>query len=130
VKVFLDANLLIYINVGSTTEMLEFWIDLLTRHDPYTDPLVLDETLWISRRKYGITYEQTLQFIDEDVLPYVTLLPIAENEYRAAAEILRKHNLKPSDALHLAAMKLNSIDTIASEDRELDKVKWAKRIWI
>ena len=40
-KIFVDANLLIYLNVGSTEDILDLWISLLTKHDIYTDPLVL-----------------------------------------------------------------------------------------
>lgn len=41
-----------------------------------------------------------------------------------------KYGLPPSDALHLAAMELNGIDTVVSEDEELDKVPWVRRIWL
>ena len=56
------------------------------------------------------------------VLPYVTVLELGEEEYREAARLLTGYNLKPSDALHLAAMRINGIGLVLSEGRELDKV--------
>ena len=129
-KAFIDANLLIYLNVGSTEEILDLWVSLLTRYDLYTDPLVLDETLWVSKRKYGVPWRDTIGFIRDEVLPYTTILPLGELEYMKAADIILGHDLKPSDALHAAAMKTNSISIIASEDREYDRIPWIKRIWI
>ena len=35
-KAFVDANLLIYLNVGSTDDILDLWISFLTRYDLYT----------------------------------------------------------------------------------------------
>ena len=129
-KAFLDANLLIYLNVGSTEEILDLWISLLTRYDLYTDPLVLDETLWVSKKKYRVPWRDTVDFIRDEILPYTTILPLGEREYLEATDIILSHDLRPSDALHVAAMKTNGISTIASEDREYDQIPWIKRIWI
>jgi len=49
-------------------------------------------------------------------------------EYVEAAKILRKHGLKPSDALHAAAMPLNDLKAVVSEDNEFDKSSELKRI--
>jgi len=132
-KVFIDANLLIYLNtLGEETYRTiyeNFYIDLLTKYKAYTDPLVLDELLYISKKKANIPYRTTIQFIGTIVKPYTTILPIGEKEYDTAAKLLENYMLKPSDALHIATMINNGIETIASEDKELDKIETIKRIW-
>jgi predicted nucleic acid-binding protein len=39
-----------------------------------------------------------------------------------------KYGIKPSDSLHLEVMRKNNIYLIVSEDKELDKISWIKRI--
>ncbi|MGC9105420.1 MAG: type II toxin-antitoxin system VapC family toxin [Thermoprotei archaeon] len=51
-------------------------------------------------------------------------------EYERAKEVMRRYSIKPSDAFHVAVMLNNSLDLVLSEDREFDKVKEVKRIWI
>lgn len=43
---------------------------------------------------------------------------------------LLEHELKPSDAIHLATMEKAGIKRIASEDQEFDKVRGIERIWV
>lgn len=129
-KVFIDANLVIYLNVGSTDEVLDLWVSLLARHELYTDVLVLDEVVWVSRKKYGVGVGETLAFIEEEVLPYTSILSLGEEEYWEAAKLMLSHHLKPSDSLHIAVMKKNGIAAIASEDRDFDRIPGIKRIWI
>ena len=57
----------------------------------------------------------------------MTLSPINLPE---SLKILKPSNVKPSDALHIAAMKLNGIMKMASEDREPDKIEGIGRIWL
>jgi predicted nucleic acid-binding protein len=38
--------------------------------------------------------------------------------------------LRPSDAIHIGAMRSNGIKLIVSEDEDFDKVEGVKRIWI
>lgn len=133
-KAFIDANLLIYLNtvknkvVRAGYERLYF--DVLRSYKLVTDGLVLDETIFVSWKKYNVPYKVTLSFIEGAVLPYVEILPLGEEEYVEAAKIIRKHGLKPSDALHAAAMLLNNVKVIVSEDDDFDKFSWLKRIWI
>ncbi len=133
-KVFIDANLLIYLNTLKSPEPRkvyeDFYLDLLLNYKAYVDVLVLDELIYISKRRYKVPYEITLEFIDSIVLPYVEILSIGEREYEKAVEVLGAYHLKPSDALHLAAMVLNYVSNIASEDKEFDKIKEISRIWI
>ena len=133
-KVFLDTPLLVYLNTVADEQHRsvyeDFYLDMLSSHKLYTDVLVLDELIYVSRKKYGVPYDVTLDFIDSIVLPYVVILGLGEEEYREAARLLLKYRLKPSDALHIAVMKTNGIGLIVSEDRELDRVPEVKRIWL
>jgi len=134
VKVFLDTPLLVYLNTVADDERRlvyeDFYLDVLTRYRPYTDVLVLDELIYVSRRKYGVPYAVTLEFVESIVLPYVAIVGLGEEEYREAARLIERYNLKPSDALHVAAMKNTGIRLVVSEDRELDRVPGVKRIWL
>ena len=133
-KIFIDSNLLIYLNTIKTPEWRKiyenFYLDLLLNYKAYTDVLVLDELLYTSKKKYNVPYNITIEFIESIVLPYIEILPLNEKEYKKAAELLKTHNIKPSDALHIAAMTTNNITKIASEDKEYDKIKEITRIWI
>ncbi|QIW23606.1 PIN domain-containing protein [Sulfolobus sp. S-194] len=128
--IFLDANFLIYLNLGAHESLKNYYLKLLTSESLFIDPLVIDEVVYISKKKYGVKYCDSISFLDELVLPYVTLLPITSKEYEKAKEIILKYSLKPSDAFHIAVMINNSISTILSEDREFDRVNEIKRIWL
>jgi predicted nucleic acid-binding protein len=133
VKVFIDAPLLIYLNTVTdpkTRTLYEnFYIDILTRYKSYTDVLVLDELIYISK-KNGIPQRITIEFIESNTLPYINIINLGEEEYRQAIKFLLDYNLKPSDSLHLGAMINNGINIIVSEGGEFDKVPIVKRLWI
>ena len=44
--------------------------------------------------------------------------------------MINEYGIKPSNALHVAVMKTHSISNIALEDKELDKIKDIKRMWL
>ena len=132
-KAFLDANLLIYLN--TTTEQTrgrydDFYIELAANNRLYTDVLVLDELLYISRKRYNVPYAVTTSFIDDVVLPFTEVLPLGLSEHMTSQELLRDTHLKSSDALHVASMILNGVAVVASEDKELDGVSKIRRIWL
>ena len=133
-KIFIDAPLLIYLNTlaNSRDRILyeNFYIEILTKYKPYTDVLVLDELIYISKKKYGIPYKVSVEFIQSNVLPYTSILNLSEDGYSHAAKILTEYGLKPLDALHLGAMINNGITLVASEDKEYDKVPTIKRLWM
>ena len=133
-KVFIDANLLIYLNTLRSPEWRrlheDFYSDLFLEHKAYTDVLVLDELIYVSKKRYNVPYEVTTGFIGSIILPYIEILPLGEKEYEKAAEMLILYDIRPSDALHVAAMTLNGISEIASEDREFESVEGIKRIWL
>ena len=133
-RVFVDAPLLIYLNATRTPEVRrayeDFYLDLLSKHRAFSDALVLDEVIYVSKRKYNVPYDVTREFIESIVLPFVEILPIGAGEFEKASEILRSHRVRPSDALHLGAMAVNGITSIVSEDREFDGIEGVKRIWL
>jgi len=133
-KIFIDANLLIYLNTIKTPEWRKiyenFYLNLLLDYKAYIDVLVLDELLYISKKKYNAPYNITIEFIETIILPYLEILPLNEKEYHKATQILKTYNIKPSNALHAAAMLTNKIAKIASENKEYDKIKEIKRIWL
>jgi len=131
-KVFVDASLLVYLNTLRTPEKRrpyeDFYLRLLSKYKAYTDALVLDEVIYVPAGKYKVPYEISLEFIDSTVLPFVDILPLGEEVYRKAAEMLKTRRVKPSAALHVAVMTLHGIRKIASEDRELDKIEGITRV--
>ena len=133
-RVFIDSNLLIYLNALKSPKLRiryeNFYLDLLSNNKAYTDALVLDELIYISKKRYNVPYKISLEFLESIVLPYVEILPLGEKEFYKASEFLKSLNIKPSDALHAAAMIANGISKIASEDREFDKIEGLERVWI
>ena len=132
-KVFLDANLLIYLNTTPGEKRGrydDFYTELAANNRLYTDALVLDELLIISSKRYNVPYQVTAKFIDDAVLPYAEVLPLGLNEYRASIEAMGEAHMKPSDPLHVASMRLNGVAAIASEDRGLDATSNINRIWL
>ncbi|HDI46852.1 MAG TPA: PIN domain-containing protein [Candidatus Methanomethylia archaeon] len=132
-KIFVDACLLIYLNtladMHARSAYENFYLDLVSRYKVFVDGLVLDELIYISEKKYGVPSSVTLDFIDSVVLPYADILGLGEEEFKQACHFIEKYGLKPSDALHLGAMKINGIEMVASEDSDFDKVEEVKRIW-
>ncbi|RLE51746.1 MAG: PIN domain nuclease [Candidatus Methanomethylicota archaeon] len=124
---FFDANVLIYLNLG-VEEVARFFEKLLTESRLYTNVLVLDEVLYVSWRRYGVKFEDTMRFLDDVVLPYVKVLNVGWEEYVKAKGYVGI--LKPSDALHVAVMLNNGIKTVVSEDRDFDRVGDVRRVWI
>ena len=133
-KTFIDTPLFIYLNTLTNTRYRtlyeNFYIEILIKYKPYTDVLVLDELIYISKKKYNIPYNISVKFIETNILPYITILNLSEEEYKYSTEIITKHNLKPSDALHIGAMINNNITLIVSEDKRFDQIPKIKRLWI
>ena len=133
-KVFIDANLLVYLNtvteLASRVMYEDFYLRLLTRYKAYTDVLVLDELIYVSHRRYGVPYDVTLEFVKSIVRPYVAMLPIGEEEFDQAVRVIREYGLKPSDAIHVGVMRANGIELVASEDRDFERVGGLKRVWM
>ena len=132
-RVFADASLFVYLNVPMPDEHARlvdsFWRSLLTEHEVFTNLLVLDEVVYVSRRKYGVEEKETLEFVDQAILPHVELLPIGADLYQLFKLYVVEFGLRPSDALHAATIRRYGLDAIASEDRDFDRAG-IKRIWL
>jgi predicted nucleic acid-binding protein len=127
--IFLDANFIIYLNLG-VKEVENFYIKVLQEDRLALDPLVIDEVIYISKKKYNVNFNDTISFLDEVVLPNSLILPIRKEDYDKAKEIMLQYNLKPSDAFHVAIMLNNSISKIISEDKDFDRIKEIERLWL
>ncbi|BDC18864.1 type II toxin-antitoxin system VapC family toxin [Acidianus sp. HS-5] len=127
--IFLDANFIIYLNLG-VKEIENFYIKVLQEDQLAIDSLVIDEVIYISKKKYNVNFNDTINFLDEIVLPNSLILPIRKEDYETAKSIMLNYNLKPSDAFHVAVMLNNSINKIISEDKDFDRVKEIERIWL
>jgi len=129
-KIFLDASFLVYLNIDiPEAEKIDNLFKSLLKEELYTDVLVMDEVIYISKRKYGIPYEETVRFLDDLILPIVEILPIGLEEYLKAKENILKYNLKPSDAIHLAVIENNGLQAIVTEDKDFHRVP-IKVIWV
>ncbi|AAK41936.1 type II toxin-antitoxin system VapC family toxin [Saccharolobus solfataricus] len=84
----------------------------------------------LSKKKYNVKFEDTIDFLDKIILPYTIILPINSHDYEKAKGIMISKTLKPSDAFHVAVMINNSIKKIVSEDSDFDKINGIERIWV
>jgi hypothetical protein len=107
----------------------EFFVKLLGEQ-LFTNMLVVDETLYLSRRKYGVPCHITLDFFKKIVLPYAEVVAIEEEDLLPAERYLLKYDLKLSDALHLATMEKAGVNRIVTEDSDFDGVEGVRRIWL
>ena len=129
-KTFLDASFLIYMNTMTDKRRdVEGLFRKLLEEQLFINMLIVDEVLYISK-KYGVSYDVTLSFLKNIVLPYTEIIPIAEEDIKPVEKYLIQYNLKPSDAIHLATMEKVGANHIVTEDVEFDKVKEVKRIWL
>ncbi|MFQ6075249.1 MAG: type II toxin-antitoxin system VapC family toxin [Candidatus Bathyarchaeia archaeon] len=131
-KAFLDSSFLIYMNTMTSDERkgIDGLFRRLLEETLFTNMLVLDETLYVSRRRYGLPYNTTLSFFRNVVLPYTEIIPIDEEDLKPIERYLLRYELKPSDAIHLATMEKAGISHIVTEDEDFGKVRGVKRVWL
>jgi len=130
-KIFLDASLLVYLIVPTPEieeKIANFYTKLIEENELYTNVLVFDEAIFISKKKYKVSYKDSMVFIEENVLPYVKVLPIGLEDYLKAKNNIFRYSLKPSDAIHLGVIENNGLQAIATEDEDFDRVP-IKRVW-
>jgi len=131
-KVFLDANYIIYLKYSQSDEIFNYCIDLLKKLENYgllTNIAVVNEIIWILNRKYGVDLSEVFEFLDR-VLDFVTVISLGREDYEVVKEIMLRYKLKPSDAMHVASMKKAGVKHIVSEDPDFDRVEWIKRVWV
>jgi len=131
-KVFSDANYIIYLKYSQSDEIFNYCIDLLKKLENYgllTNIAVVNEIIWILNRKYGVDLSEVFEFLDR-VLDFVTVISLGREDYEVVKEIMLRYKLKPSDAMHVASMKKAGVKHIVSEDPDFDRVEWIKRVWV
>jgi predicted nucleic acid-binding protein len=131
-KIFLDANYLIYLKYSESDEIFDYCVNLLrkiVKYDLMTNMLAIDEVIWILNRKYKIELDEVFEYIDR-LLSFLRVVPIEAEDYDLMKEIMLGYNLKPSDSLHLSSMRRHGASVIVSEDSDFDRVEWVNRMWI
>lgn len=131
-KLFLDACFLIYLNTSTQGDRaaLDDLFRSILREQLYTNLLAMDETLYISKRKYKVPYEATMSFFRSIVLPHTDVIAIDELDIESLQRYLEKYNVKPSDALHLSSMEKEGISSIVTEDTVFERVNGIHRVWL
>ena len=131
-KVFVDANYIIYLRYSQSDETFDYCVNLMKKlenHELLINIVVIDEVVWILNRKYRISLDEIFEFLDR-ITNFVSVVQLGGEDYRFMKEIMLKYSLKPSDAIHVASMKKAGIKFIVSEDPDFDRIDWIKRIWI
>ena len=130
-ELYLDANFLVFAFIG-TGEKGENAKAILAgilegRHRAFTSPLAFDEAMWalIKERRSQVMEKMFLSIFS---IKNLTVLPVSPETPLSAAEIMKGGKLKPRDAFHLAIMKENRIQNIASDDGGFDGITGIKRI--
>ncbi|MDI6654983.1 MAG: type II toxin-antitoxin system VapC family toxin [Candidatus Hydrothermarchaeota archaeon] len=91
-----------------------------------TSVLTFDEVFWEVRKHRG--KDAALEAAEAMLsMPYLNFLPVDAAVLWKTLEIIKKYNLHPRDAIHLACAALHGISAILSEDTDFDKIKEVKR---
>ncbi len=121
---YLDANALVYAFLRSDSRS-EALLALMGK-GAVVSSLAIDELLWVAHREQ---YTHTSQLIYELLRhPTIEFIEVRCLTQLYAAELMRKHKLKPRDALHAALMHEEGITTIISYDADFDRVPGIKRM--
>ena len=130
-SVFIDTNFFIYMNTPTKTidEFIEHYEMEISTNRTFTNMIVLDELIYISKKKYSIPVEVTLEFIDSMIIPFTSILSLEEGDYHVLKDMIN-YCPKPSDALIASSMKRASIVDLLSEDNDFDKVPGINRRWL
>ena len=83
--------------------------------------------MWVLiRNNRGQLLRETIE--DIYAIQNLSILNVAGSTALDALDYIETENLKPRDAFHVAIMKSNKINEIASDDQDFDRVKGIKRI--
>jgi len=75
-------------------------MNVLLRERRFTNTLVVDETLYVSKSRYAVPCAVTIHFLTRAFLPYTEVISIAEEDLQATERYLIEYEIKPSDAIH------------------------------
>jgi uncharacterized protein len=127
---YLDTNVFIYPILGKDL-ISEFYKKLiyevvLGKTSACTSVLTWDEVVHVLERKMGKEFAlmHSEKFLKLPNLCFIeTSLPIIIK----AHQIMKKYNITPRDAIHVATAISSNSDEIISEDKIFDKIKEIKR---
>jgi len=60
--------------------------------------------------------------------PNLDVVGVSSTAPLLALDFIEKYDLKPRDALHIAIIRENEVETIVSDDEDFDRIQWIKRI--
>jgi predicted nucleic acid-binding protein len=151
-RVFVDSNILTYYLLNDTVygEESTKFIDSIEegRYYGFLSALVVSEVLfnmikaWVAD-KYGVRPKDAASMIkrrpeilceipiDEafELFDIFYVLPLGEAEVKESYRMITEHCLLTNDALNAAAMKVNRITQMATNDRDFFNIDWMK-CWV
>ena len=127
---YLDANFFIFALLDNTKKGAE--ARNLQRkivedaEESITSSLALDEVMWVLIRG---DRRHLLRAAVEGIYstPNLNVVPVSSSAPLLALEMIEKYDLKPRDALHLAVMRENRVESIVSDDTDFDRIEWVER---
>ena len=92
----------------------------------HTSTLTWDEVVWIVRKEMGRdeAISQGQKLLGFSNLHWII---VDENILSHAQTLLNKYNLHPRDSIHVASAISRKIDSIISDDSDIDQVKEIRR---
>jgi predicted nucleic acid-binding protein len=131
-QVLIDTNIFIYA-AGKPSPYKTPSINLLKKIareelEAYCDTEVLQEVLY--RHWHIKEFEKGSQMVKEILTVVPRILSVTREDVIKAVEILnqKKPGLQPRDAIHVAIMLNNGIETIYSYDRHFDGIEGIRRL--
>ena len=129
--VFVDSNIFIYafIDKDNKGKLCRDLLDKIARGElkGITTPVVIDELVWILLKNGQKAFLQN--YLDNLYeLPNLEIADVPQNLPLLALEFILQYNLRPHDAMHCAFMKQHDIITIATNDKDFDKIKGINRM--
>ncbi len=130
-EVYLDSNILIYgvLNEDQIGDSARRFIKEIEtgKYKASISALTIDEFIWKVQKVLG--REEAAKLADKLMeMQNLKIIDINLDILKKMLEIYKKYNLDPRDSIHLAAMQLNEIKIIISQDSDFDKIKDIKRI--
>ncbi len=136
-KIFLDANYLIYLKYCADDSLFDWILSLHSQlmkkvHEgilsAFVNVLVLDEVYWILHRKYQKSWQEINDYMDR-VLMGLNIATLNDSDFTNMQRFVVDFNMQPSDALHASTILRHGIDIILSEDSRFDRLPFCDRVW-
>ena len=129
---FVDANVFIYVLVKYPKEDYLTSKSILKRiedgEEAITSTFIIQEVVeWLEYNNRRKEVEKFLVALNS----YMTMRKVEASwrDMLDAASDMEKYGLDFIDALTLQVMKKNNVTEIYTNDRDFDRVEWARRIW-